>query len=490
MKRRNFIKNSAISAGLALSLPSYSNVLGSNEQINVAIIGLGSNVKIGGKGKGDMKHYMQIPGVNVAAICDCDEGILREEEQKLKNAGKKVKTYKDFRDVLDDKDIDAVHVTTPNHSHALITIMACQAGKHVYCQKPASHNIFEGRKMVEAARKYKRIVQVPHNPREPNGCKEAFEWARAGNLGKIKYVHGINYKPRRTIEKVSAPIPVPKTIDYNLWAGPAPMSPINRKYFHYDWHWMWETGNGDLGNMGIHYMDGCRMALDTKKLPRNVMSLGGRFGYEDDGQTPNTQIIYFDYEEAPVIFEVRGLPAYASFRKRNWQSANRISMDTHMGVKLGVIVYCEDGFIANNIAYNHNGKEIKTFHSTFEGTMGNYIQAIRENDPGVLIADIEDGHLSSALVHMGNTSYQMGKKSRSEEIYEKIEGISCLNESFDRFRNHLFANRIDWNNEDIILGPMLSFDSNNEKYVGEFSEEANGYLSRNYRKPFVVREIV
>jgi predicted dehydrogenase len=490
MERRKFIKNSAITAGLTLSLPSYSNILGSNDQINVAIIGLGSNVKIGGKGKSDMKHYMKMEGVNVAAICDCDEDILRQEEQKFKNAGKKVKTYRDFRDVLDDKDIDAVHVTTPNHSHALISIMACQAGKHVYCQKPASHNIFEGRKMVEAARKYNRIVQVPHNPREPNGCKEAFEWARAGNLGKIQYVHGVNYKPRMSIEKVAGPIAVPKSVDYNLWAGPAPMSPINRKYFHYDWHWNWETGAGDLGNMGIHYMDGCRMALDTKEMPRRVMSFGGRLGYDDDGQTPNTQIIYLDYKEAPVIFEVRALPVNASFRKRDWKSANRISMDSHLGIKLGVIIYCENGYIANNVAYDHRGREIKTFESSFNGTMENYIDAIRKNDPEILTADIEEGHLSSALVHLGNTSYLMGKKSQSGEIHEKITGIPCLNESFDRFRNHVFSNKIDWDKEDVVLGPMLSFDSKTEKYTGEFSNEANSYLSREYRKPFKVPEKV
>jgi len=489
MKRRNFIKNSAFTAGLTLSLPSYASVSGSNDMVNVAIIGLGSNVKIGGKGKSDMKHYMRIPGVNVIAICDCDENILREEATKLKNQGNTIKAYKDFRDVLDDKDVDAVHITTPNHSHALITVMACQAGKHVYCQKPASHNIFEGRKMVEAARKYNRIVQVPHNPREPNGCKEAFEWAREGNLGKIRYVQGINYGARMSIGKVSAPIPVPKSVDYNLWAGPAPMSPIQRENFHYDWHWIWETGNGELGNW-IHYLDGCRMALNTNELPRRVISIGGRLGYDDDGQTPNTQIVYLDYAKAPIIHEIRGLPSDAGFRKMNWQAASRISMDNHFGITHGTIIHCEDGYIANNKAYDYRGRELKTFRSVHKGTMENFIDAIREDNPGMLIADIEEGHLSSALVHMGNTSYLMGKASKTEEIYERIDGISCLKESFERFRNHLFANRIDWDKEDIILGPMLSFDTKEEKYVGEFADRANEFITRNYRKPFVVPEKV
>ncbi len=489
MKRRHFITKTATATGLALSLPSWGHIQGSNDHVNVAIIGLGSNVKIGGKGKSDMKHYMRIPGVNVAAICDCDEAILREEAAKLKNQGKKVKTYLDFRDVLDDKDIDAVHITTPNHSHALISVMACQAGKHVYCQKPASHNIFEGRKMVEAARKYNRLVQVPHNPREPNGCKEAFQWAREGNLGKIRYVHGINYGARMSIGKVPAPVPVPKSVDYNLWAGPAPMSPIQRENFHYDWHWIWETGNGELGNW-IHYLDGCRMALDTKELPGRVISVGGRLGYDDDGQTPNTQIIYYDYGEIPIIHEIRGLPSDAIFRKTNWRAASRLSMDDYFGITHGTIIHCEDGFVANNVAFDYRGREIKTFQSTHEGSMENFIRCLRENEPGKLIADIEEGHLSSALVHMGNTSYQMGEKSNTGEILERIQGIPALNESFERFRNHLFANRIDWEKEDIILGPMLSFDSDNEKYVGAFSQEANLHLTRNYRKPFVVPEKV
>jgi hypothetical protein len=332
-------------------------------------------------------------------------------------------------------------------------------------------------------------VQVPHNPREPNGCKEAFEWARKGNLGKIKYVHGINYGARMSIGKVSAPIPVPKSVDYNLWAGPAPMSPIQRENFHYDWHWIWETGNGELGNW-IHYLDGCRMALNTKELPRRVISIGGRLGYNDDGQTPNTQILYFDYAEVPIIHEIRGLPADASFRKINWQAASRISMDTHYGITHGTIIHCDNGFVANNVAFDYRGREIKTFQSTHEGSMENFIRCLRDNDPGSLIADIEEGHLSSALVHMGNTSYSMGKKFKSGEIYETIKGIPVLNESFERFRDHLFANRIDWEKEDVILGPMLSFDSGKEKYVGAFSDEANPHLTRNYRKPFVVPEKV
>lgn len=438
----------------------------------------------------DLRGFAKISGVNIAAICDCDKDIMYEEKEELKKEGIQVKTYVDFRRLLEDKEIDAVSIATPNHSHALITIMACQAGKHVYCQKPASHNIFEGRKMVEAARKYNRIVQVPHVPRMPLGYKEAFAWARRGNLGKIEYAQGINYRARLSLGNVDAPIAIPKSVDYNLWAGPAPMSEIKRKNFHYDWHWNWETGNGDLGNNGIHYMDGCRMALGLDDLPQKVMSIGGRFGYEDDGQTANTQIIYLEYEDTPIIFEVRGLPRDKYYRKSNWVERSRISMDDVRGVQIGVVVHCEDGYIGNNKAYDNSGRVIKTFKSEFESDKQNFINAVRNNDPDILYADVEEGHLSSALVHMGNASYRIGEKSNPDSIYERINRRRPLEKSFDRFRNHLFANRIDWQQENVIMGPMLDFNTEEEQFVGDFANDANRLITRKYRKPFVVPEKV
>jgi predicted dehydrogenase len=427
-----------------------------------------------------------MPEVNVMAICDVDEHILMEEKQKLDKENIKVKAYKDFRELLDNEDIDAVHVTTPNHTHSLITIMACQAGKHVYCQKPASHNIFEGRKMVEAARKYNRIVQVPHGARSPNGMKEAFAYARSGKLGKIKYVHGLNYKPRMSIGKVSSPKKIPDWIDYNLWSGPAPMEEIRRENLHYDWHWDWQTGNGDLGNMGIHYVDGCRMALAADYLPKHVMSFGGRLGYDDDGETPNTQVLYFDYEEAPVIFEVRGLPTNSLYHDIGW----RKNMDNYRGVRIGVVVHCEEGYIANNQAFNNKGQLLETFESTHESTKVNFINALKKNDPNYLYTDVEVGHLSASLVHMGNASYRLGNKSNPKEIRERIEGTKCLSDSFERFRNHVSANRIDWKKEDIFLGPMLTFDGEKEQFTGAFSAEANQIITREYREPFIVPEKV
>jgi len=486
MKRRDFVKNGFIAlGGMTLPLSAYSSVLKANDQINIGIIGIGSNVKIGGKGKDEIRQFRKIPGVKVAALCDCDRDILRKQKSEFEKRGEKVKTYVDFRKLLEDKDIDAVSITTPNHTHALITIMACQAGKDVFVQKPASHNIWEGRKMVEAAAKYNRVVQVPSNSRKPNGIKEAFNYARAGNLGKILWVHGVNYKPRMSIGKVNEEQPIPGSVDYNLWCGPAPMKPLMREHLHYDWHWDWDTGNGDLGNMGIHFMDGCRMALETDKLPEHVISMGGRFGYDDDGETPNTMLTYLDYQPAPIIFEVRGLPSDKIFRQQG-----RMYMDKIYGISLGVNVYCEDGYVSNNAAYQYNGRLIKEFESSGESLRVNFINSIRSREVKSQNAHVLDGHLSMALVHMANISYRMGKKSSNEEIRERIQGMKGIKKSFEQFDNHLYANRINLKKMPVKLGPMLTFSSDKETFTGDFSEEANKLVRPEYRQPFVIPDKV
>ena len=491
MKRKEFIKTGiVVGTGLTLPLRSYSNILGANDQIRVGIVGVGSNIKIGGKGKGEIRAYQQMEGVKVTAICDCDVDILRKEESEFKKRNENVKTYTDFRKLLDDKDIDVINITTPNHSHALITVMACQAGKDVFCQKPASHNIWEGRKMVEAAEKYRRIVQIPSNSRESDGLKQASEFARAGNLGKLLFVHGINYKQRQSIGKVIGEQPIPKSVDYNLWSGPAPMKPLMREYLHYDFHWDWDTGNGELGNMGIHYMDGCRIALGADSLPKTVISLGGRFGYDDDGETPNTQIVFLDYEIAPIVFEVRGLPSDYLFRQGRWDINSSIKMDKRFGIDLGVIMYCEDGYVINDSAYENNGKLIRKFKNTSENNRANFISTVRSRDAKSQNASVLDGHLSAALVHMGNISLRVGNEKSNNEIRERIKEEKSLEESFERLDNHLYANRIDLKKTPVKLGPVLQFDPQKERFTGDLSNEANKYITRDYRKPFEIPDLV
>jgi len=427
--------------------------------------------------------------VRVVAICDVDRDILGSEYKKFESRNEKVDAYVDVRKLLEDKTIDGVVIATPNHWHALITIWACQAGKDVYVEKPVSHNIWEGRKMVEAARKYNRIVQAGTQKRSDEGLQQVFEYIREGNLGKILVARGFCYKRRKSIGKVNGPQPVPLSVDYNLWTGPAPLRPLVRKELHYDWHWVWPTGNGDIGNQGVHEMDLCRWALGQKGLAPQVMSVGGRFGYIDDGQTANTQIAILDYQPAPLIFEVRGLP-----RKKDDPA-----MDNYRGIRIGIVIECEGGYFAGGggggWVYDNKGQKIKQFKGDGGGGhYANFIKAMRTRKVADLNADILEGHISSALCHMANISYRLGRLSSPEEIREQIRVQPQATETFERFYEHLFANWIDISKTRATLGPWLEMDTKKEKFVGVerfgIAYWANQLLKRDYRPPFVVPERV
>ena len=480
IQRRQFLKQSLASTA-AFAIP-FTRARGANNDIRVAMVGLGSHVKIGGKGRQDINTFRKIPGVRIVALCDPDTAILASEVEKFEKRNEKVTAYTDVRKLLESSEIDAIVNSTPNHWHALITIWACQAGKDVFVQKPASHNIFEGRQMVKAARKYNRIVQAGSGPRSRSGITEAVEYVRKGNLGEILFAHGLNYKPRMSIGKVTGPQPLPSTLDYDLWAGPAPKSPLMRKYLHYDWHWDWATGNGDLGNMGIHYMDACRLALAQNELPQHVMSIGGRFAYDDDGQTPNTQIMFLDYKPAPIIFEVRGLPTDKSFQNTTWKK----NMDTYKGIKIGVIVHCRDGYMANNAVYDNSGKLIKKFEPTNTELRANFITAVRSRKISDLNSDILDGHISASLVHMANISQRLGRNTQPEIVRETLESNTNFAETFGRFQQHLEKNEVNLKKANPIMGPMLAMDPLTETFTGPFSKQANILKTRKYRKPYEV----
>ena len=488
MKRRQFLTN-AIAASTAFSLAP-GRVLGANDDIRLGVIGVGSFVKIGGRGRADIRDFSKIPGVRVVAICDCDANHLNYEVEQFRKRQEPVKAYKDFRELLADDQIDAVSITTPNHWHSLMTIMACQAGKDVFVQKPSSHNLFEGRRMVEAAKKYGRIVQATHGPRNNGAVEESFEYARAGKLGPLRCVYGVNYRPRTSIGKVEGPQPIPEGCDYDLWCGPAPKKPLMRKYLHYDWHWDWDTGNGDLGNMGIHFVDACRWAIGKDELPPRVISVGARLGYDDDGQTPNTLMTLFDYEPVPILFEVRGLPKDATFRQDNWEKNASKKMDTFRGIRIGTIASCEGGYVTNGAAYDNDGKLIRKFSRTRTSTKQNFIDAVRSRDADSLYTDALQGHLSCGLVHMANISHRLGREASNQDIRDAIRGKHILSESFGRLEQHLAANQIDPSTEPLALGPMLTMDPKSERFTETFSDRANTFLGREYRKPFVVPENV
>ncbi len=489
MNRRHFLASSALAAG-ALVVPGCatsgshtafkprSRTIGPNDTLRVAVIGFN------GRGKDHLAGFRKQPGVKVVALCDVDRHVLEAEAKRAADMGQPVDTFTDVRKLLERDDIDCISTATPNHWHALIAIWACQAGKDVYVEKPVSHNAWEGRQIVKAARKYGRIVQTGTQSRSNPGLRDAVAWIQAGNLGRIKLARGLCYKPRQSIGHVTAPTAVPDYIDYDLWCGPSPKQPLMRQKLHYDWHWQFVTGNGDLGNQGIHQMDIARWVLGEHALSPAVFSVGGRFAYADDGNTPNTQFVYHAYRNAPLIFEVRGLPKSKEFRDDRW---NKNMPDFH-GAQIGVVVECEHGRVVipsyeSAIAYDAAGKEIRRW-SKGADHYANFIAAVRSRRPHDLNAEIEEGHLSSGLCHTGNISYQLGTRLAPDAIRERLKGQPEAEETFGRMAEHLGANGIDLAGTPAVLGAFLKMDQVSERFVG--NSEANHRLGREYRKGFEV----
>jgi predicted dehydrogenase len=439
-------------------------------------------IGFGGRGGDHIGGLTALKGVRLTALCDADSRILGAEVKRWKDKNVTVEAFSDLRKLLESKNVDAVSIATPNHWHSLATIWAIQAGKDVYVEKPISHNVWEGRKVVEAARKYDRIVQAGTQSRSSTGIKQAVQWVQEGNLGKIVISRALCYKPRGSIGKVDGPQEVPANVDYDLWCGPAPKKALMRKRLHYDWHWVWDTGNGDLGNQGIHQMDIARWFLGVDALSPRVWSVGGRLGYIDDGETANTQIIFHDYPKASLIFEVRGLPERTGAK----------NMDKYKGGSIAVIVECEGGYVLvpdyrSAIAYDKEGQEIKKW-SGAKDHYQNFIDCVRSRKRSELNGEIWEGHLSSALCHTGNISYRLGKKSTPDAVKEAIKADKGATETFERMAAHLAANGVDLEKTPATLGPVLQMDPKVEKFIG--NKDADAMLTREYRAPFIVPERV
>ena len=444
-----------------------------NDDIRVAVVGLR------GRGKSHVGGF----GSHVTAVCDVDQGVLEDRAAWTEDkVGHPVQRFVDFRRMLDEADIDAVSIATPNHTHALIAIAAIQAGKHVYCEKPVSHNVWEGRQIVNAARRYDRLVQCGTQSRSSQGIRDAVAYVQAGNLGAIQYVLGTCYKARPSIGKLNQALKIPSSIDYDVWCGPAEKVDLYRPQLHYDWHWDFNTGNGDMGNQGIHQMDIARWFLGEQTLSPRILSLGGRVGYEDAGDTPNTQVVIHDYPTAPLIFETRGMPR-SKADHATWDNAH---MDQHRGSQIGVIVQCERGHVLVSsylgaVAMDRDGVEIKRWMGS-EDHFENFLQAVTDGDRAQLNAEIEEGHLSSALCHTGNISHQLGTPMPIEALQEMVAEHELLSDSLSRTRDHLRRNGL--NEVSLTAGPWLTMDPVTEQFIG--NDEANRRLTREYRRPFVI----
>jgi predicted dehydrogenase len=497
MNRRRFLKTSGAGvAGVLAARPLFANAasnnpIGANSDIRVGVIGFRSH------GRSHIRAYQSMSGVRLAGLCDVDEEVLQRQVRALDKDGIKVKGYRDLRALLDNPDIDAVSIATPNHWHALATVWACQAGKHVCVEKPVSHSIWEGRKMVEAARKHGRMVQADLDRRSHPELDEAFAYLQSGELGKIGYARAWDYKRRKSIGKIVGPQDIPGHIDYNLWTGPAAMRPLLRENLHYDWHWQWATGNGEIGNNGPHQLDQVRWALGKGGLPKTVASFGGRFGYVDDGQTPNTQVALYDYDGIPVIYEARGLP----------ESADSDNMDGFVGETVtgnrvthphnrpspndSFAIFCEGGYYHDGVIYDNDGKEIKRFaEPSAKGPQANFVAALRSGKREDLKTDILEGHLSTCLCHMGNASIMSGEPKSFEQARRDIPANNHSEMAFDRMYLHLKANGIKMGKRPVIVGPVLTMDSDKEQFVGRGSEHGNLFIKDTYREPFVIRDQV
>ncbi|MGW8257883.1 MAG: Gfo/Idh/MocA family protein, partial [Thermoguttaceae bacterium] len=440
-----------------------------NEKISAAVVG------VRGRGFAHIKELNKHKNVEITYIVDADEDVgQKRAEDTAKLQKRKPKFVRDLRHMLDDKSVDIVTTATPNHWHALVAIWALEAGKHAYVEKPVSYSIAEGRSIVKTARKCNKICQAGTQCRSMKGTIDAIKYIKDGKIGEVKLARGLCYKPRNSIGP-RGNYPIPTCVDYDLWSGPAPILPLTRKQLHYDWHWQWPYGAGDLGNQGAHQMDIARWGLGEDGLSSSVFSYGERLLFNDAGDTPNTMVVLHEFDDGKTLaFEVRGLRTKPL-----------------MGSRIGVIFYGTDGYVVmteydKGAAFDPSGNMVKRFSGVGDH-FGNFLDAVHSGNAAGLHADILQGHLSTALCHMGNTSYRLGQEMAIGDLKKqlaKIKSNENASETFDRLTAHLTDNGIKIDSTKLRVGPRLSFDPIAESFPG--NSAANKFLMREYRKPFVV----
>ena len=491
LTRRRFLSDSTIAAAVLAAGPgsafrvSETRAAGTaaspNDVVSAMVCGVRS------RGWTLTEAFARIDGCRIKYICDVDEAIgQRRIDQFEKKYGYRPAFVRDIRKGFEDKDLDTVAIATPNHWHALAGIWAMQAGKDVYVEKPVSHNICEGQRLVETARKYKKICQTGTQSRSLEGAIAAVDYVRSGKIGVVKSARGLCYNRRKSIGKKGVYEPL-KTVDYNLWVGPAEMQPVTRPQFHYDWHWQYHWGNGDINNQGVHQMDVARWGLGIDSLSDSVISYGGRLGYVDAGNTANTQVAIHKFGDKTLTFEVRGLPTDPLYK-----------------AKIGDIFYGSEGILAlgnwgTGVAMDRDGKVVKQFgqdvkQAYFVGGnlhTQNFIDAVRSRNRSDLHAEIREGHLSAGLGHAATISYRLGKQASIEQVKKAIEAFGGDDdnvETLERTIAHLKKNSVDLNVTPLTLGTVLQIDAKTETFTN--NNAANAMLTRKYRKDFEVPKTV
>lgn len=427
--RRDILKATVPSSLAMMAIPTIipSTAFGANDRMRVAVIG------INGRGKDHIKGFMAQDNVEVATLCDVDNVVLKAGAKAFEEKySKKVSIEEDLRKVYEDKSIDAVSIATPNHWHALAAIWACQAGKDVYVEKPACHNIFEGRKLVEAATKYNRIVQHGVQLRSSVAMQEAIKHLREGLIGKVYMARGTVYKWRPDIGDLGKS-PIPEGLNWDLWQGPAQAREFSKNYVHYNWHWFWDYGNGDVGNQGIHETDLCMWGLDVG-LPETITAAGGKYLWNDCKETPEVLSTTYNYPKQGKVIQMEVRP---------WMT------NKEDGVEVGNIFYGDKGYMVINgysdyKTYLGKNREPGPARNAGGDHYKNFIDAVRAKDKSILNGPIETGHLAASIAHLGNISYRLGR--------------------------------------------TLHFDPSKETFIGD--KEANAMLTRKYRAPYVVPDKV
>ena len=479
MNRRTFMKGSLATAGATVFLSgtkASGRIIGANERFRVAVAGLN------GRGNSHVGGYVGQKNVEVAYLIDPDRRVLKRAVDGLNKRVKgkySVQGVEDVRKALEDKELNAVSIATPNHWHSLMTIWAAQAGKHVYVEKPASHDVVEGRVAVDAWKKYGVVIQHGTQQRSSQGRAAQIAAIQAGKFGKLKISYGYCCKPRGGIGN-RKPTDPPAHLNWEIWRGPAKIDKYHGNYVHYNWHWFWLTGNGDMNNQGTHQLDVARWALDKGQThPIRAMALGGRFNWNDQGETPNTMFGIAEYPNGQFMyFNVRNV----NYKGYKHQVMNEFYFD-------------DGGWIDGRNRY-HAGKgkkpekvEVPKVRVTPGGPFGSFVAACRAGDPKMSNADMLEAHHSCVVGHLMNNSYRLGKKVPFNAKAGRFGDNKDAAEHFGRLHEVMRDGcGVPEDKEHYIVGPWLTYDPKTERHTGDFADEANKLLKDDNCKGFEVPE--